>query len=126
MKLNAVAVTTTNITKTADFYKLLGFEFPEFKSDEQHLEAKPREGSAKLMIDSKEIVMQITHERPHPGNHSAFAIQYDTGAEVDQVVENVKAKGFDVIREPWDAFWGQRYAVVSDPDGYHVDLYAQL
>ena len=27
---------------------------------------------------------------------------------------------------PWDAFWGQRYAVVLDPDGNHVDLFAPL
>jgi uncharacterized glyoxalase superfamily protein PhnB len=27
---------------------------------------------------------------------------------------------------PWDAFWGQRYAVVADPDGNHVDLFAPL
>jgi uncharacterized glyoxalase superfamily protein PhnB len=25
---------------------------------------------------------------------------------------------------PFDAFWGQRYATVLDPDGNHVDLYA--
>jgi hypothetical protein len=29
-------------------------------------------------------------------------------------------------KEPWDAFLGQRYAVVSDPDGNHVDLFAPL
>ena len=27
---------------------------------------------------------------------------------------------------PWDAFWGQRYAVVLDPDGGHVELFAPL
>ena len=26
--------------------------------------------------------------------------------------------------KPWDAFWGQRYAVLHDPDGHQVDLYA--
>jgi len=28
--------------------------------------------------------------------------------------------------EPWDAFWGQRYAIVRDPDGNGVDLFAPL
>jgi catechol 2,3-dioxygenase-like lactoylglutathione lyase family enzyme len=28
--------------------------------------------------------------------------------------------------EPWDAFWGMRYAVVRDPDGTPVDLFARL
>ena len=32
--------------------------------------------------------------------------------------------GFAVVKEPWDAFWGQRYAIVSDPDGYTIDLFA--
>jgi uncharacterized glyoxalase superfamily protein PhnB len=27
---------------------------------------------------------------------------------------------------PWDAFWGQRYATVLDPDGNQVDLFAPL
>src|SRR6476469_218148 len=27
---------------------------------------------------------------------------------------------------PWDAFWGQRYAQLADPNGVHVELYAQL
>ena len=25
---------------------------------------------------------------------------------------------------PWDAFWGQRYATVVDPNGVWVDIYA--
>ncbi len=26
----------------------------------------------------------------------------------------------------WDAFWGQRYAILHDPDGNGVDLFAPL
>jgi uncharacterized glyoxalase superfamily protein PhnB len=29
-------------------------------------------------------------------------------------------------KEPWDAFWGQRYALLGDPDGVRVNLYAAL
>ena len=36
------------------------------------------------------------------------------------------AEGFDGEKEPWDAFWGQRYAQLRDPDGVPVDLYAAL
>jgi uncharacterized glyoxalase superfamily protein PhnB len=30
------------------------------------------------------------------------------------------------VKEPWDAFWGQRYAAVGDPDGNLIDLFAPL
>jgi uncharacterized glyoxalase superfamily protein PhnB len=53
-------------------------------------------------------------------------VHYDTPAEIDAVASKVKAAGFTVIKEPWDAFWGQRYAVVADPDGYQIDLYSPL
>jgi hypothetical protein len=33
---------------------------------------------------------------------------------------------FEGHLEPWDAFWGMRYAVVFDPDGRPVDLFAVL
>ena len=42
------------------------------------------------------------------------------------VFERVVEAGFDGEKAPWDAFWGQRYAQLRDPDGIPVDLYAPL
>ena len=44
----------------------------------------------------------------------------------DATWKEVKDGGFKLVKEPWDAIWGQRYAVVQDPDGYQIDLYAEL
>lgn len=126
MKLNAVGVSTSNLRISVGFYTVLGFEFPQFKDNEQHLEPVTSDGSARLMIDAKSVVRDIIGEDPKPGNHSSFAIQYNSAEEVNKVVEKVKSAGFKVVKEPWDAFWGQRYTVVEDPDGYRIDLYATL
>jgi uncharacterized glyoxalase superfamily protein PhnB len=126
MKLDAVGVTTSNMRVTIEFYKLLGFEFDEITADAGHVEPITPEGSARLMIDTVDIVKEIISENPTPGNHSSFAIRYDSSSEVDNVTEKIKSAGFKVVKVPWDAFWGQRYAVVEDPDGYKVDLYADL
>ena len=126
MKLNAVGVSSKDLRKTVEFYTLLGFEFPEFHDDEQHLEPVTSDGSARLMIDSHELVSGLLGEEPRPGNHSSFALQYDSSDEVDEAAAQIKKAGFTVVSEPWDAFWGQRYAIVQDPDGYKVDLYATL
>jgi uncharacterized glyoxalase superfamily protein PhnB len=36
------------------------------------------------------------------------------------------AAGAESRNEPWDAYWGQRYAQVKDPDGNVIDLFAPL
>ena len=55
-----------------------------------------------------------------------LAVACDSPAEVDEVYHQLVATGVEPVREPWDAFWGQRYARVLDPDGNTVDLYAPL
>ncbi|WKZ30986.1 MAG: VOC family protein [Candidatus Dojkabacteria bacterium] len=126
MKIDAVGVTTTNMTKTVEFYTQLGFDFTGLDLTEGHIEPATPDRSARLMIDSVEIIRDILGEEPRPANHSPFAIRYDSPEEVDAVASKVKDNGFVVVKEPWDAFWNQRYAVVEDPDGYRVDLYADL
>lgn len=125
MKISAVGVTTSNLEKTVEFYSLIGFEFPEHKPDEDHLEPKSTNG-IRLMIDSKKLITEILGEEPVPANHSAFAIEFDSPEEINTIVEKLKQAGMTIVKEPWDAFWGQRYAIVADPDGYKVDLFAYL
>jgi uncharacterized glyoxalase superfamily protein PhnB len=126
MKIDAIGVTSSTLKHTVEFYRLLGFQFPEVGEDEDHVEAEGISGSARLMIDTKKSMAEILGQQPTPANHGAFAVHYDTPAEIDAVASKVKAAGFTVIKEPWDAFWGQRYAVVADPDGYQIDLYSPL
>lgn len=126
MKIDAVGVASTNLHKTLDFYSLLGFKFAECKDDEQHVEAIVADGSLRLMIDSASLIKDIIGEDPKPSNISSFAIKCDSPEEVNTVAAKVKEAGFSVIKEPWDAFWGQRYAIVADPDGFKIDLFASL
>jgi catechol 2,3-dioxygenase-like lactoylglutathione lyase family enzyme len=126
MRLDAVGVVSKNIKKSVEFYSLLGFEFPEIPDDAMHIEARRQEGSSRFMIDSHEMIKDHSGIDAKPSNFSAFAVLCDSVADVDATVAKVKEAGFAVAREPWDAIWGQRYAVVIDPDGYGVDLFAPL
>lgn len=124
MKLNAIGVSTSNMQKSLDFYTILGFKFPEI--NEEHTESQPDDGSAKLMIDKKEIIKKIMGTDPIPSNHSNFAVQFDSKEEVNSAAKRIEEAGFKIIKKPWDAFWGQRYCIIEDPDGYKLDLYAKL
>jgi uncharacterized glyoxalase superfamily protein PhnB len=79
------------------------------------------------MIDSE---AEIRKFRPdwdrNTGNQVALAFQCASPAQVDQVYARITGAGFKGDKEPWDAFWGQRYAQVRDPDGVPVDLYATI
>jgi predicted lactoylglutathione lyase len=125
MKLNTVSVSSTDLSKTTQFYTLVGFKFGSIKADGKHVESISTNDSVRLMIDSQDVIADIIGESPKPSNHSGFALEYENPTEVDAAVKHIQEAGFTVTKESWDAFWG-RYAVVEDPDGYKVDLYASL
>lgn len=126
MNLNKVAVASSDLEKTLGFYKILGFEFPEIMEADRHIESKYAGAGAALMIDTVDLIEEISGEKPVPGTGSAFAIHYAESKEVDAIVKSLKEAGFTIVKEPWEAFWGQYYAIVADPDGYKVDLYVNL
>ena len=126
MRISAVSVKTKDMKRSIKFYKILGFKFKNNISQEQHVENIHTESDIKLMIDTKEMIKSVIGCEPKVSNFSTFAILYNTATEVDDVYQNLKASKFEVEKEPWDAFWGQRYCVVKDPDGHLIDLYAYL
>jgi uncharacterized glyoxalase superfamily protein PhnB len=127
MKISAVGVVSKNFMKSVKFYTILGFDFPEFVDGEDHLETITKKGDTRLMLDSHELAKKLLEgKEPKASNHSVFAIELESSSKVNELAEKLKSSGFKVTKEPWNAFWGQRYCVVSDPDGYMIDLFAQI
>jgi len=126
MRISAVSVKTNNMSQSIEFYKILGFKFDDNVSKEQHVENIHSDDDTKLMIDTEEMIKSIVGYEPKVSNCSTFAILYDTVNEVDIVSNNLKTAGFEIVKEPWDAIWGQRYCIVKDPNGHMIDLYAYL
>jgi len=126
IRLDAVAVSSTDMAKTVAFYELLGFTFPAWGPEDRHVEPIAKDGEVRLMIDTAGLMEELTGAAPTPPNHSSFAMVCDSPAEVDAVAAAMSAAGYTLTVEPWDAFWGQRYATVKDPDGYQIDIFAAL
>ena len=79
------------------------------------------------MLDTEDVVRSFRPDwTRETGNQLGLAFECATPAEVDEVYARAVAAGFHGEKEPWDAFWGQRYAQLQDPDGIGVDLYATL
>jgi predicted lactoylglutathione lyase len=124
MKLDAIGIVSKDLKKSVKFYSLLGLEFPE--SNEDHIEAVTESG-IRVMLDSETLIKSISPGWVRPaGQTMAMAFLCDSPESVDETFKQVVAAGFKAGKEPWDAFWGQRYASVIDPDGNSVDLFAPL
>ena len=123
--LNAIGITVADMARSIAFYRLLGLDVPE-TPDEGHVDAFLPNG-VRLMLDSEEVVRSFLPEwQRNDGNQIALALECSSPAEVDQIYARVVDAGFVGEKEPWDAFWGQRYAILPDPDGVLVNLYAAL
>jgi uncharacterized glyoxalase superfamily protein PhnB len=60
------------------------------------------------------------------GHRMTLAFCCDSANLVDSTYVELTGAGYAGYLAPWDAFWGQRYATVLDPDGNAVDLFAPL
>jgi catechol 2,3-dioxygenase-like lactoylglutathione lyase family enzyme len=124
-QLNALGIVVSDMARSIAFYRLLGLDVPE-TPDEGHVDAFLPSG-VRFMLDTEATILSFrpdwTRER---GNQLGLALECESPAEVDAVYTRATDAGFHGEKEPWDAFWGQRYAQLQDPDGVPVDLYAEL
>ena len=122
--LAAIGIVTEDMAESVRFYRLLGVNVPDPTGD--HLDATLPSG-VRLMWDTLELIRQLDSDWIAPvGNRMALAFECASPAEVDATYHRIVDAGFDSKKEPYDAFWGQRYAQVVDPDDNVIDLFAQL
>ena len=123
-ELNAIGIVASDVARSIAFYRLLGVDFPE--EGEGHIEATLPSGT-RFMLDEESVVKSFRPDwTRETGNQLALAFECSGPAEVDELWRRAKDAGFEADKEPWDAFWGQRYAQLRDPDGVPVDLFAWL
>jgi len=125
-ELRAIGIVSKDLGASIRFYLLLGVAFPQPEGDGDHVEAT-LPGGLRVMLDSLDLMKKLDPAWTEPkGHRMGLAFECGSPAEVDAVHARVTAAGHGSKTAPWDAFWGQRYAQVIDPDGNVVDLFAAL
>ena len=126
-RLDLLGLVTADMAASLAFYRRLGLDLPAGADGEPHVETT-LPGGLRLAWDTVATVLGIDPgwTPPQGGHRTALAFRCDDPAEVDKVYAELTAAGYHGYQQPWDAFWGQRYAVVHDPDGNAVDLFAPL
>src|SRR5918999_372034 len=97
-RLDMIGIVVEDMGRSLAFYRELGMELPEDADGRPHVETK-LPGGLRLAWDTEETI---------------------------RTFEPLVSLGYDGHKAPWDAPWGQRYALVRDPDGNAVDLFCPL
>jgi catechol 2,3-dioxygenase-like lactoylglutathione lyase family enzyme len=127
-RFDLIGLVAADMAATLAFYRRLGLDIPDGADGEPHVEAS-LPGGLRIAWDTEETIRSFDpawDPGPRGGGRISLAFQCDSPAEVDRLHAELTGAGHHSHKEPWDAFWGQRYAVVADPDGNGVDLFARL
>ena len=122
-----IGIVVADMATALTFYRLLGLNIQAADSQEDHVEVITPNGY-RIAWDTIEVVKSFAPEwtPPSGGHRMALAFKCQDAADVNATYAKIIAAGYKSAAEPWDAFWGQRYAIVIDPDGNKVDLFAPL
>lgn len=124
-RLDMIGIVCRSIPESLQFYRMLGLEVA-FTEGEPYVETT-LPGGIRISWNDLEMVKQIDPDYVAPvGQRMGLAFLCDSPADVNARYAQMTAAGYTGHKAPWDAFWGQRYAVVVDPDGNAVDLFAPL
>lgn len=121
-----IGLTVHNMAESLRFYRLLGLNIPEGQDGEAYVDVITPNGY-RISWNTVEMVKSIDPTWTEPAGHRmGLAFKCESPADVDALYKTIVAAGYTSHKPPWDAFWGQRYAVVIDPDGNLIDLFAPL
>ncbi|GGW13939.1 glyoxalase/bleomycin resistance protein/dioxygenase superfamily protein [Streptomyces sp. HB202] len=125
-RLDAISIITSDLAASLAFYRRLGLDIPDGAESAPHVEVT-LPGGQRLLWDTEEVIASFDPDWQRPaggGERVALAFVCDSPAEVDALYAELVGAGYTGHLKPWDAVWGQRYAVVLDPDGCGVSLFA--
>jgi catechol 2,3-dioxygenase-like lactoylglutathione lyase family enzyme len=122
-----IGLVASDMAASLAFYRRLGLVFPEGSEDQPHVNAE-LPGGLILALDTEDTIRSFNAgwQPPSAGGRISLAFECGSPAEVDSVYEDLVGAGYHGELKPWDAFWGQRYGIVRDPDGYQIELFAGL
>jgi uncharacterized glyoxalase superfamily protein PhnB len=106
---------------TLAFYRRLGLEVDVPEGEIRH--AQIESDGADIHIDNEHLAAISNASWRSSGQPRVVVnFRFPSRPDVDARYADLVEAGHRGVQEPYDAFWGARYAVVVDPDGTPVGL----
>lgn len=129
IRLDQVNLIARDVEASRAFYSRLGLDFGDERDPvwwNHHVGALHGEHSP-IDVDLDSLSFVQKWDAGWPGGAGVvIGFKVDSRQEVDDLVAALVAEGVPVQQDPFDAFWGARYAVVSDPDGNGVGIMSPI
>jgi catechol 2,3-dioxygenase-like lactoylglutathione lyase family enzyme len=125
--LSVLGLVVQDMGRALTFYRALGLDIPAEADDAPHVECM-LPGGITLAWDTQATILAFDPgwQPPSGGHAMALCFACDSPDDVDAVYARMVAAGHVGHKEPWNAVWRQRYAILHDPDGHQVELFAPL
>lgn len=127
IQFEVIGLVVADMARSLAFYRRLGMDIPEAADGEGHVDLS-LPGGLRMSWDTVEVIHSFNSAwaTGSGGPRVSLAFRCESPTEVDAAYRDLVDAGYEGHAAPWDAPWGMRYAVVHDPDGNGVDLFADL
>jgi catechol 2,3-dioxygenase-like lactoylglutathione lyase family enzyme len=120
--LDLVNLVVSDMEATVAFYRRLGLSIPDTDAAFQtHHRAAQVPGGVDLHFDSTDFAHHWAKGWT-TGARVVVGFKVASREGVDAIYSDLTGAGYRGLHEPYDAFWGARYAIVEDPDGNAVGI----
>ncbi len=130
--LDQINLVCGDVDASVAFYRRLGVEIPQDRiwrtpTGPHHVSAaEPQDQEAPAFdLDSTTFAQHWNagwKGRADLRGRVVVGFRVPTRDDVDAVFRDMTGAGYRGLQEPWDAFWGARYAIIEDPDGIAVGV----
>lgn len=114
-RISLITLGTEDVARARAFYEALGWRGDSPDDEVVFFQAN---GMVLALWDRAKLADDSGVE--DAGRSGGFALAYNVRSpeEVDQVIEEARAAGATITREPATTFWGGYSAAFTDPDGH--------
>jgi len=117
-KISIITLGVKNVSRSKEFYKKLGFKLhgDEKENDEHSMFELEGTWLALFQKDRLAEGVGVTNECESSG--FVLAQNVESKEKVDEVTDEMRTAGAEILKEPQDVFWGGYSSYIRDPDGH--------
>ncbi len=121
-KLNLITLGVSDLGKSLEFYEK-GLNWEKSASSTGDLVLFELGGMVLALYPRKRLAEDVTVE-DNPTGFSGITFSYNAKSEgeVDEVIEEVKNLGAEIVKPPQKVFWGGYSGYFKDPDGHLFEV----